>query len=372
MNVAVLVPYPLDRVPGQRFRLEQWAKPLASQGIHLEFFPLLTPAAMDVLYAPGHFFTKSRDVLAGSLARVRWAYRAAQSFDVVVVYREAVLLGLDCVERLLARHVPTVYDFDDAVWIPNVSSANRLFRRLKGFKKVNRLLSLCTTVSAGCEYLAAHARRFNESVFITPTSIEMAAYHSPRVHETREILTVGWTGSVTTGPYLQLIASALQKAARRVQFELVTQGAKVEIPGVRTRYVPWAPETEVDVVRTFDVGLKPSPKEEWVRGKCPMKDLQYMALGIPAVATRFGTALESIEHGRTGFLCDADDSWIEALVRLQDPTLRQAMGGAARQEVEARYSSVRSAATFAVALQEARARFSLRTVRQAPRSVSQP
>src|SRR5688572_28242484 len=107
MNVACLVSYPLDRAPGQRFRLEQWKRPLAKQGIHLTFFPLLSPATMDVLYKPGHLLEKTRGLLTGSVARAMWALRQARDFDAVVIHREVLLLGIDLIERMLARRVPT-------------------------------------------------------------------------------------------------------------------------------------------------------------------------------------------------------------------------------------------------------------------------
>jgi glycosyltransferase involved in cell wall biosynthesis len=355
MNVACLVPYPLDRAPGQRFRLEQWKRPLAKLGITLTFFPLLSPETMDILYKPGHLVEKARDLITASVGRATWALRQAGDFDAVVIYREALLLGIGVIERLLARRVPTLFDFDDAVWIPNVSPANRQLRFLKGFAKIDRILGMVSSVSAGCEFLADHARLFNRNVFVVPTSIDLDLYGAPRAHERAEVLTVGWTGSVSTAEYLRLIEDTLARAARVIPMKLVLLGAaSVQIPGVEVNCVPWSPENEIPVIRTFDVGLKPTPREEWTRGKCPMKDIQYMALGIPPVATRFGTTLESIEHGRTGFLCDKDEDWVNALERLQDVELRRRIGIEARVVVEQRYSSVVAAERFARALEAAR------------------
>jgi glycosyltransferase involved in cell wall biosynthesis len=358
MKVACLVPYPLDRVPGQRFRLEQWKRPLEQQGIALTFFPLLSSETMDVLYKPGHLLEKARDLVAGCVGRATWALRQARDFDAVVIYREVLLLGIDFIEELLARRVPTLFDFDDAVWLPNVSPANRRLRFLKGFAKIDRILGMVSSVSAGCEYLADHARRFNDNVFVVPTSIDLDLYGAPRAHESTEVLTVGWTGSVSTAEYLRLITDTLARAAKTVPMKLVFLGAaNVQVPGVDVRCVPWSSENEIPVIRTFDVGLKPTPREDWTRGKCPMKDIQYMALGIPPVATRFGTTLESIEHGRTGFLCDTDDDWVTALERLQDVELRRQIGKDARVVVEERYSSIVAAKRFACALEAARDRF---------------
>jgi glycosyltransferase involved in cell wall biosynthesis len=357
MRVACVVPYPLDTAPGQRFRLEQWAKPLHSHGIELQFFPFMDHEAMSRLYRPGELWSKARTVMAGTRDRLRWALRQAREFDVAVIFREAMPLGLTLVEAMLARRVPTVFDFDDAIWLPNVSPANRRFQGLKGFAKVNRALAMCSAVSAGCRHLLDYARQHNPRVFLVPTSIDLDLYSPPRAHAPAETLTVGWTGSLTTSPYVELIAEPLRRAAARVSMELVVFGGDVKIPGVNVRCEPWSATGEVPLIRTFDVGLKPLPRTDWVRGKCPMKELQYMALGIPPVATRFGSSTESIDHGRTGFLCEADGDWVEALVSLEDPDRRAAMGKAARTVVEDLYSATSAAAAFTRVLEAARDHF---------------
>ncbi len=366
MKVACLTPYPQDTVPGQRFRMEQWAKHLAAMGIDMDFVPFLRPETMQYLYKPGRMLEKSRDVLAGCLERAMWSLRRAREYDVVIIQREAILLGVDWIERYLSRHVPTVFDFDDAVWLPNISAANRAAGFVKGFKKIDRILGMVTTVSAGCEYLAAHGRRFNADVHITPTSIDLGTYSPPREHVRGDVLEVGWTGSVTTGPYLKLVAGALATAAKRIPMRLWVLGADLEVPGVEVHCEKWTAEREVPVIRTFDVGLKPMPKEDWVKGKCPMKEIQYMALGIPCIATRYGTSVESIEQGKNGLLCDTDDEWVEALVRFTDVDTRTRMGSLGRRVVEERYSSEVAAKAFAGALESARRRFrSNRTVQGA-------
>ena len=353
MRVACLVPYALDCVPSQRFRVEQWAPILATRGIAMDFVPLLSAETMEFLYKPGNVHRKALDIVSGCVARARWAARAAPDYDVVVIHREALLLGVDWIERYLSRRVPTVFDFDDAIWMSNVSAANRWAGFLKGFAKIDRIISMVSAVSAGCEYLAKRARQFNDHVVIVPTSIDLEKYGVPRHHEPTDRITIGWTGSVTTARYLEIIVPVLQRLSATLPFRLRIVGAKLEIPGLDVVCEDWTPSREVSLIRTFDVGLKPAVREEWVRGKCPMKDIQYMALGIPPVATRFGTSVESIEHGVSGFLCDTDDDWVAAIDQLRNVAIRARIGVAARRVVEERYSAVVAAAAFERALGEA-------------------
>jgi glycosyltransferase involved in cell wall biosynthesis len=196
-------------------------------------------------------------------------------------------------------------------------------------------------------------------------------YSPLREHHAVDVLNVGWTGSVTSAGYLSEITSAIAKAAKRIPMRLSIMGTRnFTIPGVDVECQDWTLEKEVSVIRTFDVGLKPTIREEWARGKCPMKDIQYMALGVPCIATRFGTSVESIEHGKNGFLCDRDEDWIGALEQMMDTEARRKIGAAGRQVVEQRYSSVVAADAFAGALESARRNFWTRRGTRSGASVS--
>jgi glycosyltransferase involved in cell wall biosynthesis len=115
--------------------------------------------------------------------------------------------------------------------------------------------------------------------------------------------------------------------------------------------VPWRLATEVDDLRRFDVGLQPLADDEWTRGKCGYKALQYMSVGIPSVSSPVGVATDMIAHGRSGSLATTEDEWVAALSRLiEDAALRRAMGEAAREDAVARWSVRRWAPVLADAL----------------------
>ena len=111
------------------------------------------------------------------------------------------------------------------------------------------------------------------------------------------------------------------------------------LPAVPTEHVPWTEAAEVAAIAEFDVGIMPLADEPWERGKCGYKLIQYMACGLPVVASPVGVNRQIVEHGVNGFLAETPTQWDEALrTLLADPALRQRMGQAGRQKVERQFS----------------------------------
>ena len=112
-----------------------------------------------------------------------------------------------------------------------------------------------------------------------------------------------------------------------------------ELPGVDLEVVRWTAEREVEDLQMFDIGVYPLPIDDWVLGKSGLKAIQYMAFGLPCVATEVGTTPQLIRDGENGLLVRSEAEWEDALERLaRDPELRQRLGKAARADAVARYS----------------------------------
>jgi glycosyltransferase involved in cell wall biosynthesis len=152
---------------------------------------------------------------------------------------------------------------------------------------------------------------------------------------------VGWIGSPTTASYIRSLAPVLQRAGERHRFVLRVSGAgePLEVPGVVTEQPPWALDREVELFNTCDIGVYPLPDDEWTRGKCGFKAIQFMACAVPVVASPVGVNREIIEDGVSGFLAESPAAWKEKLAALLTrPDLREALGRCGRAVVEERYS----------------------------------
>jgi glycosyltransferase involved in cell wall biosynthesis len=359
IRVLALSPIP-EEGAGCRFRIAQFIPYLRSVGVEVTLRSLYDGAFFQQVYKPGHYLRKAVTFAGLSLQHLRSLADAAR-FDVILIYREMFPIGPALVERLLAmrRRPPVVFDFDDAIFLSNVSDANRFVRALKAPGKVATIIRHSDHVIAGNDFLAAYARRFNDAVTVIPTCVDTARFvPSPDAFSNngsaRDPI-VGWIGSPTTAPYVRGLATVLQRTRQDHPFVLRVSGAgeRLVIPGIPTEQPQWALDREVQLFNTCDVGVYPLADDEWSKGKCGFKAIEFMACGVPVVAAALGVNREIIEDGVNGFLAATDDEWVEKLGRLlASPVLRRRFGEAGRRTIEARYSLQVHAPTLAATLRD--------------------
>ncbi len=191
---------------------------------------------------------------------------------------------------------------------------------------------------AGNNYLADYARRWNPRTILTPTVVDTDRYkYEPRKRE--DIFTVGWIGSPSTSVYLSELIQPLADVAREGPLRFVVIGGRCpEIERVDVVHVPWSEETEVRLINTFDVGVMPLFDDEWAKGKCALKLIQYMACGVPVIASPVGANLKVVDTG-CGLFAGTPDEWRDRLRRMRGGALlRRAMGENGRKRVEELYS----------------------------------
>jgi glycosyltransferase involved in cell wall biosynthesis len=202
---------------------------------------------------------------------------------------------------------------------------------------------MSSQVVAGNEYLADYARRYNDRVCVIPTCIDTTKF-VPRTRpdsDRSRIPLVGWIGSHTTAKYLEDLLPVLARAAKSHPFRLYVVGSATPIraAGLEVLQAPWALAREVEDFQRCDVGAYPLRDDDWCRGKCGFKAIQFMACGVPVVASAVGVNREIIRDGENGFLAATQEEWVEKLCRvLTDRNLRERLGSAGRQTIEEKYS----------------------------------
>lgn len=321
-----------------RLRFMQYLPALKAAGIDAQVSSLLDDDYLQAIYsgvsgsqyALRGYFRRLRDLLGTFVPDVIWLEKEA--FPFAPHWLET---------RLLSRKVPVVSDFDDAVFHNYDLHRYGLVRRLLG-DKIDRVMASSALVMAGNAYLAQRARQAGAaSVEIVPTVVDASAYNVFPRSETERRARIGWVGTPSTWrrymvPMLPMLTSLARQHGAVIRN---VGGATSEAPHPYLEVLPWSEDREVQFIQEMDIGLMPLDDSPWSRGKCGFKLIQYMACGLPVVASPVGVNAEIVEHGVNGFLATTEEEWREAISRLLgDPSLRLHMGATGRQKVEQQFS----------------------------------
>jgi glycosyltransferase involved in cell wall biosynthesis len=248
--------------------------------------------------------------------------------------------------------VPYVLDFDDAIYLSNTSDANRGLAKLKFAGKTAIIARHAELVVVGNEYLAGWAAQHAARVDVIPTTVDTVTYTPRRAVRDRDRdVCIGWSGSVTTARYLDAITPVLRDLQRRYGVRIRVIGdEEYRISGADVDAIRWQANSEVEDLQEIDIGVMPLPDDEWARGKCGLKALQYMALGIPTVMSPVGVN-RKIASGGSAWLAESTEDWSRALTELiLDSRLRDTLGRKGRERVEHEYSADVAAPRWAEAL----------------------
>ncbi len=332
-----------QRSPSQRFRFEQYLDLLAAAGYEYDYSWLIDEADDAIFYQPGNMVNKARVFVKSWIRRLKDTLSAG-NYDIVFVHREAFMTGSTLFERLIKKSgAKLVFDFDDAIWHYDVSDANRKLGWLKRPSKTKDIIRISDMVIAGNNYLATYAGALNKNVEVIPTTID-TDYHKPKLlHDWNpESVCIGWTGSLTTVKHFRMIEPVLlrlkRKYGNKVRFKLIGDASYYQ-PEIDLRGTAWKLSSEVDDLSDIDIGIMPLPDDEWAKGKCGFKGLQYMAMEIPAVLSPVGVNTEIIQHNVNGFLASSPDDWEYLLsLLLENPAERRRLGVEARKVIEMKYS----------------------------------
>lgn len=341
-KLYILAPYPKSQAPSQRFRFEQYLDLLEQHGFILAYHPFWDEKSWRKLYQPGQFISKTLGLLRAFLRRWVLLFKLIRA-DYVFIHREAAHIGPPVFEWIIAKVLrkKIIYDFDDAIWLPNYSDTNATFHRLKAYWKVRFIIKWSYRISAGNNYLANYAKQYNSNVTIIPTTIDLDKHHNVLSNHTHENVVIGWTGTHTTMRYLLPLLPVLKRLEQTHAFTFTVisnEAPNFELASLQ--FVKWNKETEIADLSRFHIGVMPLEKDIWAEGKCGFKGLQYMALGIAAVMSPVGVNTTIVENGVNGMLAETEEEWYHALKSLlENQALRKQMGEQGRKRVQEAYST---------------------------------
>jgi glycosyltransferase involved in cell wall biosynthesis len=339
-KVLIWVLHRPDRSPSQRFRFEQYLSFLEENGYSFEYSFIIDENDDKIFYSPGNYFGKLKILFKTVLKRWR-ELRNAKKYDLVFVQRECFMLGSSFFECQMAKKTKLIFDFDDAIWQHAVSDGNKALGFLKDASKTSRLIKCANLVFVGNQYLADYAKQFNSKVKIIPTTVDTVKFSRQGFPKTDKIC-IGWSGSFSTIPHFESALSALleikAKYGDSVYFKVIGdpnyKNEALDIKGIA-----WTAEDEVWQLSEIDIGLMPLPDDEWTRGKCGLKGLTYMALGIPTIMSPVGVNTEIISDSENGYLALGHSEWVEKISMLiENEALRREIGTKGKETVLNKFS----------------------------------
>ena len=346
-SILFITDHRLNRSPSQRFRFEQYLSYFEQQGYLWQLSEIISEKEDAVFYQAGHYIQKAWIMVKSVFIRLKDVQRAKQ-FDIVFIQREALLLGSAYFEKQFYKQSNVIFDFDDSIWLLDISNENKPFSFLKNPDKTKTAITNSHAVIAGNTYLANYSKQFNKQVVVIPTTVD-TTWHKPLAERTARLLknednskiVIGWSGSITTIQHFELAIPVLkitQHKYPQVEIQVISQ-VPYSHPELRVISKIWNASTEVEDMNVFDIGLMTIPHDEWAKGKCGLKGLTYMACGIATIMSAVGVNTEIIQHGTNGFLVTTDaelENYLSQLI--ENKSLRLQLGNAGRETVEKHYS----------------------------------
>jgi glycosyltransferase involved in cell wall biosynthesis len=340
-KLLIIADHRLNRSPSQRYRFEQYLDYFKSQGFEWELSEIITEKDDKVFYSPGNYLKKAWILFKSLFIRLKDLQRAKQ-FDVIFIQREALLLGSSYFEKKFFKKHKVVFDFDDSIWLLDTSPENKKFEFLKNPDKTKINITHAHCVIAGNSFLANYAKQFNPNTIIIPTTID-TDFHVPKSElRGKEKIVIGWSGSISTIKHFEMAIPALKqiqnKYPNKIEIHVIGQGSYTH-PEIKVTSKNWSAKTEVNDLNCFDIGIMSLPNDEWVKGKCGLKGLSYMACGIATVMSNVGVNSAIIEHGKNGYLAQTEQEWVNCLsLLIENSDLRHKIGQAGRETVVKNYS----------------------------------
>lgn len=341
-KILVVCPYPKDTAAGQRLKYEQYISDWELNNYRVEISPFMNMQMWKIVHEKGHTLRKLGWTLLGLLKRTKDIFRL-RDYDVLYIHMYVNPVGnslFERVYRLLAKKI--IYDLEDNRLLGASVETKGIAQYLRGTEKTRALVETAdhvVTSSPALNDICLQINRKRQCTYIS-SSINTDRFVPSNDYTNEDKVTIGWTGTFSTRPYLDLLRPVFIELKKHRDFKLIVIGNfKYDFPEMDLEVIQWSAEKEVEDLQKIDIGVYPLPLDDWVMGKSGLKAIQYMSFALPCVATDISTVQQFIRDGENGFLVKTDKEWTDKLARLIDsPSLRKEIGENARETVLEKFS----------------------------------
>ena len=344
-KILFVCPYPVGQQAGQRFKYEQYFKLFQKNRFNIEVSPFIHPILWKVLYKKGNYFKKFVFSLYGYLRRI-CLIPFLNKYDAIYIFMWVVPIGGNIIEKIyLKASNKVIYDIEDNILI-NFKRKDNFISFLRSEKKIiyliknsDYIITSSPMLSKTCENISGGLKK----VKYISASIQLNRYQPIKKHIEKNKIVIGWTGTHSSKKYLDILKNVFVKIKKKYpesQIKIISN-FDYKIENIHINNTLWNKETEIKDLLEIDIGIYPLSLDKWVEGKSGLKALQYMALGIPVVATSVGMSKQIIDNMKNGILVHNNDAeWIDAIERLiKDYNLRNLIGNNSKKTIFEKYST---------------------------------
>tara|TARA_B100001123_G_C15311216_1_gene1024421 strand:- start:1577 stop:2668 length:1092 start_codon:yes stop_codon:yes gene_type:complete len=341
-KILFVCPYPYDVQAGQRLKFEPSYEIFKKNNYQIYTAPFFNISTWKILHKKGFILKKIYGTILGYFKRI-FQILNLYSYDIIYIHMWVTPFGgylFELIFKIFSRRI--IYDIEDNILLIKKSEINPISSFFKSAKKTNYLIKNSDHIITSSPELnkkCLSISKKNNTTYISPT-INTNRYKPLKIHNQKNEITIGWTGTISSKKYLKIVEPVLVKLSKtkKIKF-LVIGNFFYELEGVKTETIFWNKENEINDLLKIDIGIYPLFDDEWVSGKSGLKALQYMALGIPPVVTNVGNNLNIIENGRNGFLVNNQEDWYNIFLKLiDDSNIRNKIGKEANKTINKFYS----------------------------------
>lgn len=317
MKILFLPKYSISG-PSSRYRFYQYYDSLENNNIRCVSKPLFSDNYVKLFYSSGK--KNHIKALLGYLKRMLYLFTIFR-YDLLVIEYELFPFFPAIFERLIRfAGMNYVVDYDDAISLKYENNRNWLVRSLLK-RKIEIVVRNARSVIVGNRYLMEYTTKYNKQTFLLPTVVSRARYDAVPGYEKADKFILGWIGSHTTSKYLIPLSDILRNLKRDdIQINIIgfDKSLRFHFHDLNVKWIDWSQETEINEIKNFSAGIMPLDEDLWSAGKCGFKIIQYMACGLPVVASPVGVNIDLVSEGINGFLAASPDEWVASISYLAD------------------------------------------------------